>query len=299
MSKIEQLKKTPRSLIFLGEELQEMYLCAVELAAAWLGVSVDELLVHPDYLEIEAQDDVIGAERSEIIRTASMRKPLGEKSVCIVRDAQLMTKEMQNKLLKALEDGEKNQAVIFITSKALLDTISSRCMTVRFEKLSLACMSAMPEYKNMSALLASDGSPEMYGRIVEDSEFSTYLEGFHKSVCGIKERSQLKNILRLTHALKEKDPQYLPDMFENWQMHAFLCLLKHIYWHIALKHMGFEVPSFVRIGNLWNLYGRCEADTIYRRVEEAIVRNQKKGDFNKNDFFELLMHMIPLGKEAR
>lgn len=298
MSKIEELKKTPRSLIFLGAELQEMYLCARELSASWLRVSVDELLVHPDYLEIEAQNGVIGAEKSEIIRTASMRKPLGEKCVCIVRDAQLMTKEMQNKLLKALEDGEKNLAVIFITSKALLDTISSRCITVRFEKLSLSCMMAMPEYKNALAVLASDGSPEMYKRIVEDLEFSTYLEGFHKSICGIKERSQLKNILRLTHALKEKDPQYLPDMFENWQMHAFLCMLKHIYWHIALKHMGFPVPAFVKIGNLGNLYGRIEADKIYRKVEEAISRNQKKGNFNKNEFFELLMQMIPLGKEA-
>lgn len=298
MSKIDKLKKTPRSLIFLGEETQEMWLCAQELAALWLAVSMGELSVHPDYLEIEAQDGVIGAEKSEVIRTASARKPLGTKGVCIVRDAQLMTREMQNKLLKALEDGEKNLAVIFITSKPLLDTVSSRCMTVRFEKLSLSCMMSMPEYKNPSAVLASDGSPEMYERIVGDTEFSTYLEGFYGSLCSIKERGQLKNILRLTHALKEKDGQYLPDVFENWQMHAFLCLLKHIYWHIALKHIGFPAPSFVRIGHLGNLYGRAEADKIYRKVEDAILRNQKKGDFNKNDFFELLMQMIPLGKEA-
>ena len=294
---LEKLAKAPQSLIFLGEEKEEMYLSARELASKWLSTSVEELAFHPDFLDIAPEDGSIVSEKAVLISDAAKRKAMCEKAVCIVQDAELMTKELQNKLLKSLEDGAKNLAVIFITSKELLDTIASRCMTVRFKKIPVAQMAVLPEFKSVPVVLASDGSAEAYRRIEEDNEFSVYLEGFFKSLCAIKERSQLKNIFSLAHALKEKDPEYLPDKLSEWQMRSFLNLLKHIYWNAMLKTMGLEIPSHIRLGNLSGVYRNDEVSKIYEEVERAIEKNRKKGQFTKHDFFLLLMYMVPAGKE--
>lgn len=295
IQKINILKEArPRNLIMLGNEKNGMYQYAQELVSAWLNVPINELQYHPDYRKIEADNGVIRSDQAEIIQRLAAFKPQSDMAVCIVTDAESMTNELQNKLLKVLEDRADAMAVIFITSQMLLETIVSRCMTIEFKKVSLSEMAASPDYKSLPALLASDGSPELYRRIVSDSWFNQYLEGFYSSFCRIRERSHLRNILRLVHGLKEKDKEYLPDKMEDWQMQAFLCMLKVIYWHVMIKKMGLEVPNFINLGNLTDLYNADEAGMIFRKAEDAFNRNQKKGVFTKNDFFELLMCMIPL-----
>lgn len=294
MQRIEMLKDArPRNLILIGLEKYSMYQCAQELASVWLQTPKDELPYHPDYRELTAENDSIRVEQAEKIQRLASYKPQSEMAVCIVRDAETMTIEMQNKILKVLEDADNTMAVIFITTDNLIETVVSRCMKIEFKKIPLAEMAASAEYKSLPVLLASDGSPELYQKIVADTWFYQYLEGFYHSICSIKERFQLKNILCLVHALREKDKEYLPDKLENWQMQAFLCMIEKIYWHIMIKKMGLEVPAFIRLGNLPELYEVGEAELIFRKSEEAFNRNRKKGAFTKNDFFELIMYMIP------
>lgn len=284
----------PRNLIFIGEEKNTMRQCALSLAAEWLVTTEDDILYHPDFKMIEAESGIIRAEQAETIQRMATYIPQSDRSICIVTDANTMTAEMQNKLLKVLEDREDTLAVIFVTSGPLLETISSRCVTIVFDKIPLGELYASSQERVVSAILASDGSPELYRKILDDDWFCQYLEGFTGALCGIKERSKLKNILRLTHAVKEKDKEYLPEKFEDWQLQAFLRMLSMLYWEAAFRKIGCERSTWVRLGNLPELYSFRELYRIYEKTEWARNAQKRKGGFTQNEFFELLMVLIPL-----
>lgn len=293
LQKIEILKEaTARNVVLLGAERNKRSCLARELAAKWLNTSIDELEIHPDFKEIVSEDGILKVEQAEKIQKMAAYVPSSKKAVCIVHDAEGMTVELQNKLLKVLEDGEKTLAVIFVSEKPLIDTVMSRALTVEFYKITLGelyCNGC----RELPALLGCDGSEETYHRILSDDWFSQYLDGFYKSFCQIKERELLKNVLKLTHALKEKDKEYLPERLEEWQMSVFLCMIKNLFWHILLKQTGLEMPSYIRIGAVSSIYKREEAENIFRMAEKSWMDSRKKGRFTKNDFFELLMCMIP------
>lgn len=292
---IERMKAAkPRNLIFLGEEKKQLLRFARELAATWLGTDCEELLFHPDYKEIDAQGGSIQAEQAELIRRMGAYKPQSNSAVCVVPGAETMTVDLQNKLLKVLEDREEALAVIFISEVPLLDTIASRCTTISFGKVPLSEMYASNGYREIPALLASAGNPELYEQIISDDWFSQYLDGLYKTLCGVKERTQLKQLLRVHHALKERDNEYLPDRFLDWQLQAYLEMLSMLFWYGTLKKMDCDIPSWVRLGNLVNLYTIKELHEIYKRVTKAKSVQKRKGQFTKNDFFELLMYLIPI-----
>ena len=83
--------------------------------------------------------------------------------------------------------------------ESVLRVIKSTKFKWLISKIPLAEMAVDPEYKSQALLLACNGSKEMYKKIEENTGFCQYLEGFYSSICNIKERDKLKNILRLTH----------------------------------------------------------------------------------------------------
>ena len=294
MREIECMKVAkPRNLILLGEEKGKLLQVAQDLAAGWLETDIDELPFHPDYKKIAAESGSIQSEQAELIRRMGAYKAQSGCGVCIVEDAETMTVELQNKLLKVLEDRGDTLAVIFISEGPLLDTIASRCMTISFGKIPLGEMYASLGCREVPVLLASEGSPELYNRIIADDWFSQYLDGLHKTLCGVKERAQFRHILRVHHALRERDNEYLPDKFQDWQLQAYLEMLSMLFWYGTLKKLNCDIPSWVRVGNLVNLYTFEELYGNYQRLEQAKAAQKKKGFFTKNDFFELLMYMIP------
>ena len=147
---------------------------------------------------------------------------------------------------------------------------------------------------NEAALLASDGCPGIYDEILKDTGFSIYLEGFYQTVRSFRERRQVKNLLRLTHSLKEKDREYLPEKLEPWQMTAFLCLLKHLFWQIAIQKNGLPGYQWLPVKNLMECYREAEAMDCYYACAQASEQSKKKGNFTKNDFFDLLIKLIPV-----
>lgn len=290
--------RKPRNIVLLGDEPEHMRLCAYTLASAWLHVEEDELIYHPDFQLVEPDNGSLRSEQAAVIQRMASCIPISGKAVCVVLHAETMTVELQNKLLKVLEDGENILSVIFVTSKQPLDTISSRCITVLYPKSSMnELFETVPHPVTEVAMMACDGSVERYEQIVGDVRFCQYLEGFLSAYRSIKERCQLKGVLKLTHALKEKDAEYLPELFSDWQMDAFLCMMESLYWHLLVIQCGMSESAFVRTGNLPNLYSRDEAESLFRKMAAAKMQNRKKGGFTKNDFFALLMAMIPLEKQ--
>lgn len=93
---------------------------------------------NPDFIQIKPYGKVIKIEQIRQMQEKILEKPIvSDKKVYIIDDADLMTKEAQNCLLKTLEEPPKFVVIILVLSNEskILNTIKSRCMRIFFEKL--------------------------------------------------------------------------------------------------------------------------------------------------------------------
>lgn len=93
---------------------------------------------NPDFIEIVPDGKIIKIEQIRKMQEKILEKPIvSEKKVYIIDDADSMTKEAQNCLLKTLEEPPKYVIIILVLSNEskILNTIKSRCTKIVFEKL--------------------------------------------------------------------------------------------------------------------------------------------------------------------
>lgn len=94
---------------------------------------------HPDFIVINQNSETIKIEQIRELTNKIIEKPiLSSKKVYIINDAEKMTKEAQNCLLKTLEEPPEFAVLILITSNEnlLLTTVKSRCMKINFHAIS-------------------------------------------------------------------------------------------------------------------------------------------------------------------
>ena len=93
---------------------------------------------NPDYMYIEPDGKVIRIEQIREMQSKVVEKPVNlKKKVYIIDNADCMTKEAQNCLLKTLEEPPEYIVIILIVSNEnkILPTIKSRCVKLSFEKI--------------------------------------------------------------------------------------------------------------------------------------------------------------------
>lgn len=91
---------------------------------------------HPDFMEIQPDGNAIKIEQIRFLHQKIAEKPIISKNkVYIINNADSMTKEAQNSLLKTLEEPPEYAVIILIASNEsnLLNTIKSRCTKVVFQ----------------------------------------------------------------------------------------------------------------------------------------------------------------------
>lgn len=113
---------------------------------------------HPDlvWLEPPGNQHLVEVVRERVIAAASYRPFEADRRVFVIAAAEAMAEESQNALLKTLEEPAPFAHLILITAEpeALLETVRSRCRSVRFASLS-------PEAaEGLLADRAPDASPE-------------------------------------------------------------------------------------------------------------------------------------------
>ena len=94
---------------------------------------------NPDFRIIEPEGNSLKIEQIREFQNKVAEKPIiSNKKVYIINDSDKMTTEAQNCLLKTLEEPPEFVTIILIGSNesAFLDTIKSRCMILRFNKIS-------------------------------------------------------------------------------------------------------------------------------------------------------------------
>ena len=92
-----------------------------------------------DYYELEPDGKSIKvAQIRELQNVINIKPTFSEKSVYIIDDADFMTTESQNSLLKTLEEPPEYAVIILIVhnERSVLSTVKSRCVNIKFNKLS-------------------------------------------------------------------------------------------------------------------------------------------------------------------
>ncbi len=93
---------------------------------------------HPDFSIINEEGETIKIEYIRALVEKVIEKPIvSNRKVYIINDADKMTDEAQNCLLKTLEEPPEFITIILISSNenALFNTIKSRCMKVKFNNI--------------------------------------------------------------------------------------------------------------------------------------------------------------------
>ena len=101
---------------------------------------------HPDLYIIDKQDESVKVDEVRALIEKVIEKPIiSKRKVYIINNADTMTEEAQNCLLKTLEEPPEFVTIILISSNdnLILNTIKSRCMTIKFNNI---CKELMIKY---------------------------------------------------------------------------------------------------------------------------------------------------------
>ena len=161
---------------------------ARELAAILL--EMENLFNSPDYIKKKPDGNSIKIAQIRKLQSDILVKPYKSYKIYVIDEAQKMTVEAQNALLKTLEEPPKYAIIILITDnkESLLDTIKSRCEIIKFTPIP---MQEVASYLTMNgidskraSLLAnfSRGSMKKAIELSESEEFHLMREEVQKYV---------------------------------------------------------------------------------------------------------------------
>ena len=134
---------------------------------------------NPDFIIIDNQDETIKIEQIRQMQSRILEKPIiSEKKVYVINNADNMTKEAQNCLLKTLEEPPEYVIIILIGTNEsnFLNTIKSRCTKIKFEPIEKNILTNIikekfPEVNIFSGMInASEGSIKKALKIYENKE---------------------------------------------------------------------------------------------------------------------------------
>lgn len=148
LSKSLQRNRVPNSLLFTGPEgvgKKEMAL-VVAKALNCLQKTEDSCeeckscvainkKIFPDVMEVSPQKNVIKIEQMRLLKSTTYLKPMvGKKRVFIISNAEKMSEEASNSLLKILEEPPSFSHIFLLTDNPylILPTIKSRCQILSF-----------------------------------------------------------------------------------------------------------------------------------------------------------------------
>lgn len=130
--------KLSHSYLFLGTEGIGKKIVAKEFAKSILNLDVD-LENNPDFQIIEPDGLSIKIEQIRKMQRKLLEAPIkSQNKIYIIDDADMMTVEAQNCLLKTLEEPPEFVIIILIGSieSNFLSTIKSRCTIIKFQDIS-------------------------------------------------------------------------------------------------------------------------------------------------------------------
>lgn len=231
------------SYLFVGTQGIGKKLLAKEMAKKILSFDGES---HPDFMCIEPEENSIKIAQIRILQKKIQEKPIiADKKVYIIDNADTMTVEAQNCLLKTLEEPPEFAIIILIGSQesAFLTTIKSRCMIVKF-------------------------GPIQEDKIIQFMKDNYAIEGISQNQLEMFQGSIGKAIL-----LKDKQEQYgkIEDMIENLNQKDLIEIVTLAEPLYKAKEEIFEILEYMNIV----LLKLAKQNYLYTNCME-IVENTKK-----------------------
>lgn len=230
------LRKTSHSYLFLGTSGIGKKMIAIEFAKMILCESEEKYCNHcksciefdsnnnPDFSLIEPDGTSIKIEQIRQIQKKIIEAPIISKNkVYIIDDANLMTTEAQNCLLKTLEEPPEFVTIILIGSKesSFLSTIKSRCTIIKFQEIE---DEDIKKYLNVNYDInnISEEMLEIFGGSIGKAEELKDKQELYTSIIKIIENIKL---LELPDVLKKADIIYKSQEDKNDILEAINVIL--------------------------------------------------------------------------
>jgi len=225
LNKTIKNNKLTHSYMFIGPNGIGKTLFAKEFAKMILCESVEERPCHkcksclelensnhPDLILIEPESGTLKIEKIRQMQEKVLEKPIiSNKKVYIIKDADCMTKEAGNCLLKTLEEPPSFITIIMTGSNEsmFLNTIRSRCMKIAFNKIQDNLLQQYLQTQGINIdnnlLKACEGSIEKAIRVNEKKEQYDNTYEIFKNI----ERYQLLDVInKLEFLYNDKEEIY-------------------------------------------------------------------------------------------
>lgn len=231
-----KLNKISHSYLFLGTSGIGKKMIAKEFAKMILCMDEQKYCNHcksclefdsgnnPDFQEIEPDGASIKIEQIRAIQKKILEAPIiSNRKVYIIDEADLMTVEAQNCLLKTLEEPPRFANIILIGSKenSLLSTIKSRCTIIKFQDIENSQIKNYLE-QNYSISDLSEDMLEVFGGSIGKAEILKDKQDLYKNIIEI-----IKNIknLDIIDVLKKSDIIYKSQDEKNDILEAINIIL--------------------------------------------------------------------------
>ena len=212
---------------------------------------------HPDFKLIFPDGKNIKIDQIREFQSRVYEKPvISQKKVYIIDEADLMTKEAQNCLLKTLEEPPSYVIIILIVTNEnkILNTIKSRCIKIAFSSLKNQELIQYLNNENIenNILAKANGSIEKLIHIKENKELYMELE---KIIYNIQEQ-QLIDFLKSAEIISKNK-----DIINN--------ILEYI-----------NLIFFEKIKNSENYINNIKYANCVKIVEETKQKLQQNGNFD-------------------
>lgn len=290
VSHVEQ--ENPGPMILYGSSGLGKLSAAKSAASFMLGVPMERLPLSTDYYLLDKENELIKVEDILMLLERSSISSVSGKKVFLIRNAENMNIQAQNKLLKLLEDrNQTNKLILTCSRNLLLDTILSRCNVISFYPLSTQEMEEYLKQQGMEregrhlAAYLCDSCPYNWEQVknVYDDLKATYAE--------LQKIKRREDIFRILHLLMEKDSK---SFYEVHSKHLVigLQLLQYVYYHIMLLKLKRRLPDQVEaeLKDLEHIYSLPQVYNATVAIEQHKLQAVRK--YTKNDFFDLIRNLV-------
>ncbi|AKL93591.1 DNA polymerase III subunit delta' [Clostridium aceticum] len=253
---------------------------------------------HPEVVWIEEETSI----KIEVVRNLQknlqMKPYEGSRKVYIICDADKMTLQAQNALLKTLEEPPEYVTIILLTanSNSLLPTVTSRCQRLKLLPVALEKIEKyLVEKKNLDSKQAkviaslSKGIPGRGLQLLEDEVF----------------QQRRKRVIKLTRDLVDKKIIYLleniQDLYEEKQfIEEILELMIGWYRDLLLyKHTNKEA-FIINVDEIEEIMYQSSRLSLENIKEMIFIIDEAKNNLRSNVSFQLNLEtmLLQLKKKA-
>lgn len=237
----------------------------------------------PDYININADGSSIKIAQIRKLQTDIIIKPHKEYKIYIINEAEKMTVEAQNALLKTLEEPPEYAIMILITSnkERLLDTIKSRCEIIKFLPIPLLDLKkylidkGIEEQRAQLLSVFSRGSIEKSLELSESADFAIMREDIQSYIQTILDK-KIIDILEIPANMDKYKKEIISilDIFVNY-FRDMMMLKENVD-----KSMIINADKIVFIQNMSKKITYSQVSKIIDIIEDTKTKIRSNCNFN-------------------